>query len=110
MFYLCSLVLGLMSHPVTLAWLQARRLRLWVWCESCSHSAQLDVAPILRRVGDRPLPRLRRQLYCSRCGSREIFVRPDWPRRGVVSRAQGLDVAVADVDLTPSPPHGKQKG
>jgi len=99
-----------MSSAVTLSWLQARRLRLWVWCEGCSHSARLDVGPLIRRFGNYPVPRLRTQLYCSKCGGREVFVRPDWPRRGVVSRAHGLDVAAADTDLTPRPPHGKQKG
>lgn len=115
MFAFCSFIcsyFGLrwfMSEAVTLSWLYARKLRLWVWCEKCSHSTRLDVAPLLGRLGDCPVPALRQRLYCSKCKGREIFVRPDWPRRGVVSRAQGLDVAPAHTGLTTAAPHGKQE-
>lgn len=98
-----------MAAPVTLSWLRARGLNIWVWCEACSHSAILAPDPLLARLGDYAIPDLGQRLYCSQCRSRAIFARPDWPRQGLVSRAQGLDDLPIQIGLTPAPLHGKQE-
>ena len=78
-------------QPVRLLWLAARKLDLWVWCEKCSHHRIVAVAPLLERHGDTSLQALSRRFKCSKCGQREVFLRPNWPRRGVVSRHDKLD-------------------
>tara|TARA_E500000178_G_scaffold348123_1_gene402648 strand:+ start:709 stop:993 length:285 start_codon:yes stop_codon:yes gene_type:complete len=77
--------------PARLSWLVARELGLWVWCEKCSHHTVLAAAPLLARFGDTTLQALSRRFKCSQCGQHEVFLRPDWPRRGVVSRHDKLD-------------------
>ena len=77
-------------EPARLSWLAVRRLDLWVWCEKCSHHRIVAVAPLLERFGDASLQGLSRRFKCSKCGARDIFLRPDWPRRGVVSRHDKL--------------------
>ena len=78
-------------EPARLSWLAARKLDLWVWCEKCSHHRIVAVAPLLQVFGDATLPSLSQRFKCSKCGARDIFLRPDWPRHGVVSRHDKLD-------------------
>lgn len=77
-------------EPARLSWLAARNLDLWVWCEKCSHHGTVAVAPLLKHHGDVSLKAVSRRFKCSKCGHREVFLRPDWPRRGVVSRHDKL--------------------
>jgi len=78
------------EQPVRLSWLVQKRLNVWLWCEACSHHASLPVPPIMARHGDITLGELRRKSRCSKCRSQQVFVRPDWPKRGVVSRHDRL--------------------
>jgi hypothetical protein len=49
--------------------LQARFLRLHVWCKACHHAADADLQGLIDRGrGDVPLIRMR--FRCAKCGSR----------------------------------------
>ena len=100
-FILCSFVAlsVVMVHappakPVRLSWLVDRQLKLWLWCEACSHHKTLDSVPLLRRFGDAELPALKSKFRCTQCGGKEIFLRPDWHgagwTHGVVSKHDKL--------------------
>ena len=72
--------------PATLGEVAAKGLKLWVWCNGCSHNKTLAVASLIARLGRNfPVPRLGARLRCSACGGRDIDARPDWPRRGVIT-------------------------
>ena len=77
-------------EPVALDWLIANKIDLWVWCEDCSHHARLSSELALQKFGNLSVPQIRQRLHCSKCRSRVIFVRPDWPRQGVVARHEPL--------------------
>ena len=79
------------SKPANLSWLAMQGLNVWVWCEGCNHQASLDPRALMGRLNDCNIPDLAQYLRCSKCQSRQIFARPDWPRMGRVSRALGFD-------------------
>ena len=82
------------SIPVRLSWLAARQLKVWLWCEGCSHHKTLPVAPPVEKFGDAVLIELKSHFRCAACGGRDVFIRPDWHSagwtRGVVSRHEKL--------------------
>lgn len=81
-------------QPVRLGWLVERRLNLWVWCEKCSHNKTVAVAPLHEKYGDASLSEVKHKFRCAQCGSRDVFLRPDWHSagwtRGVVSKHDKL--------------------
>ncbi len=88
---------------IRLSWLARRRLKVWVWCEMCSHNVTLDPVALADRLGDRPVPSLARSMICSRCGSREVTTRPDWPTTGMMAGHQPLDMSRRDRLYDPKP-------
>jgi hypothetical protein len=72
--------------PATLGEVAANGLKLWAWCNSCSHNTTLEVAALIARLGRNfPVPGLGARLRCGACGGRDIDARPQWPRRGVIT-------------------------
>ncbi len=68
--------------PPSLAYLATanRVAAVWCWCEHCRHSATLELADLIERLGaDFPFPAIKTRLRCGRCGSDAVFARPDWP-------------------------------
>jgi hypothetical protein len=55
------------------------RLALYCHGRQCWHQAVLDVSGY---PGDLPVPAFRGRVVCSRCGGRDVDVRPDWAQRG----------------------------
>ncbi len=69
-------------EPPTLAYLANvnRVAAVWCWCEHCRHSATLELAELIERLGaDLPFPAVKTRLRCGRCGSGAVYARPDWP-------------------------------
>ena len=74
-------------QAVTLGDLVHQGLRVFCWCNRCSHSAVLETKPLLAELGpDFPVPDLGIKLRCSGCSSKDVATRPDWPRLGQVTR------------------------
>ncbi len=70
------------TEPPTLAHLATanRVSAVWCRCEDCRHSATLGLAELIERLGaDLPVPSVKTRLRCGRCGSGQVFARPDWP-------------------------------
>ncbi len=62
------------------------RRPLWVFCEACSHGAEIDPAGLAKKLGyDCPVPELKRRMRCSRCGGRQVDVRVKYDGPGVVA-------------------------
>jgi hypothetical protein len=58
------------STPMTLGQALAAKVRLMVWCKSCGHRAEPDVATQVARHGaTMPVPEWARLLRCSICGN-----------------------------------------
>jgi hypothetical protein len=61
------------TGPITLGQALAARVRLMVWCKSCGHRAEPDVATQIAQHGaTMPVPDWARLLRCSICGTREV--------------------------------------
>jgi hypothetical protein len=61
------------SEPMTLGQALAAKVRLIVWCKSCGHQAEPDVATQVAHHGSTmPVPDWARFLRCSICGEREV--------------------------------------
>ena len=66
----------------TLAYLatENRVAAVWCWYEKCRHNATLGLAELIERLGaNLPFPAVKTRLRCGRCGSGQVFARPDWP-------------------------------
>jgi hypothetical protein len=62
------------SRPATLGSTLAAHLALIVWCKSCGHQVEPDVAELVERYGaGLTLVDWAARLVCSRCGSRETI-------------------------------------
>ena len=60
-------------EPMTLGQALAAKVRLIVWCKSCGHQAEPDVATQVAQHGaTMPVPDWARFLRCSICGEREV--------------------------------------
>jgi hypothetical protein len=60
------------SEPMTLGQALAGNARLIVWCKSCGHRAEPDVATQLAQYGSgMPVPDWARLFRCSDCGQRD---------------------------------------
>jgi hypothetical protein len=61
----------------------AHNYGLNAYCERCGRRTDLDLAELVRRLGeDCSIPALRRKLRCTNCGARNPVVqlhRNDWP-------------------------------
>lgn len=72
---------------VTLGELRVMGLGVFCWCNRCSHSAALTTSELLvEMTPDFPVPEVGPRLICSKCGSKDIATRPDWPSLGPVAR------------------------
>jgi hypothetical protein len=61
------------SASMTLGQALAAKVRLIVWCKSCGHQAEPDVATHVAQHGPTmPVPDWARFLRCSICGEREV--------------------------------------
>src|SRR5262249_2103326 len=59
--------------PMTLETAAAAKLCLMVWCKSCGHRSEPDPAEQARWYGpETPVPRWRRPMVGSQCGSRNV--------------------------------------
>jgi hypothetical protein len=59
--------------PMTLGNAAKAELRLIVWCRSCKHQVEPDLAELAKRHGpDTPVLEWRERLVCSKCGGRDI--------------------------------------
>jgi hypothetical protein len=57
-------------------------LHILASCRNCRHRANLSPLPLAKRLGyDHSLSGLRRRLRCSKCGMRDVEVRPVEPER-----------------------------
>ncbi len=64
-------------------------LRLFAYCNRCTHNRAVAVAPLIERLGpDYPVPRVGRRMRCGGCGSRDIDTMPNWNDR-TASGVQG---------------------
>jgi hypothetical protein len=68
------------------------RLALYCHGRQCWHQAVLDVSSY---PGDLPVASFRGRVVCSRCGSRDVDVRPDWTQRGWLAPAAPSGAALA---------------
>ena len=60
-------------QPMTLGNALAAQVRLIVWCKTCWHRAEPDVADQVARYGaDLPVPDWARRLRCSACEGHEV--------------------------------------
>jgi hypothetical protein len=60
------------SGPLTLGQALAAHVRLIVWCKSCSHRADPDIATQVAQHGSgMPVPDWARLLRCTECGERD---------------------------------------
>src|SRR5204863_1124541 len=60
------------SEPLTLGQALAAHVRLIVWCKSCNHRADPDVATQVAQHGSgMPVPDWARLLRCTECGERD---------------------------------------
>lgn len=74
-------------RPTTLGDLYVQGLKVFCWCNRCTHNAQLDPEPLCRRLGPQlPVPEAGARMRCSSCGSKDIATRPAWPSLGQVTR------------------------
>lgn len=65
--------------PETLNGLKLKVLDVWAYCESCQHSASIDIEVLMERLpGTLAVPAVGSVLRCSGCGRRGVFSRPDW--------------------------------
>jgi hypothetical protein len=71
-----------MSNSTRLAWLVENHLSLLCDCNKCWHHAELDPEPILARLGGQYIPDLKQWARCTRCGSRDVSTRPQFPVYG----------------------------
>jgi hypothetical protein len=61
------------SAPMTLAQTLAAKVRLIVWCKSCQHQAEPDVAEQIARYGEAmTVPDWAARLRCSASAGREV--------------------------------------
>ena len=61
------------AGPMTPGNAAAAKVRLIVWCKSCGHQAEPDVATQVAQQGaTMPVPDWARLLRCSVCGEREV--------------------------------------
>jgi hypothetical protein len=61
------------AGPMTLGQAFAAKVRLIVWCKSCGHRAEPNVATQVAHHGSTmPVPDWARFLRCSVCGEREV--------------------------------------
>ena len=75
-----------MPRPVILVELAAQGLDVWAWCNECSHHAVLPISELTAKPGpDYPVPHVSRRTVCRECGSRDVEMRPDWPKTGVIA-------------------------
>jgi len=59
--------------PLTLGQALAAKVRLIVWCKTCQHRAEPDVADQVARYGaDATVLEWASRLRCSACGGREV--------------------------------------
>jgi hypothetical protein len=60
-------------EPMSLGQALAAKVRLIVWCKSCGHRAEPDVATQVAQHGaTMPVPDWARFLRCSICGERDV--------------------------------------
>ena len=60
------------SRPLTLGQALAAHVRLIVWCKSCNHRADPDVATqVVQHGSEMPVPDWARLLRCTECGERD---------------------------------------
>jgi hypothetical protein len=58
--------------PMTLGVAAAAQVRLIVWCKSCGHQVEPDLAEMAQQYGaDASVLEWRERLVCSRCGGRQ---------------------------------------
>ena len=70
-------------QPMCLHHLQEQNLRVFCWCNRCSHNAELEVELLIERLGALyPVPELGIHLRCSHCGTQDVSTRPAWPSYG----------------------------
>ena len=70
-------------QPICLNHLQEQNLRVFCWCNRCSHNAELEVDLLIERLGALyPVPELGIHLRCSYCGTQDVSTRPAWPSHG----------------------------
>lgn len=71
------------TNSTRLAWLVENNRALLCDCYKCGNHAELDPEPIHDRLGDQYIPDLKRWARCTRCGSRDVSTRPQFPVYGV---------------------------
>ena len=65
---------------MTLADLARAGVAVFCWCDRCGHSAILDTAPLIARLGPGfAVPRIAERMRCRGCGARDIATRPSRP-------------------------------
>ncbi len=74
-------------RPATLGELAEQGIGVFCWCNRCSHNGVLPVARLILELGpEMAVPEIGCALRCSRCGSKDIATRPDWPGLGQVTQ------------------------
>ena len=67
--------------------LSEQGIGIFCWCNRCGHNQVMALEALLERLGpDMPVPEIGARMRCSRCQSRDIATRPDWPSTGPISR------------------------
>ena len=70
-------------QPMCLHHLQEQNLRVFCWCNRCSHNAELEVDLLIERLGALyPVPELGIHLRCSHCNTQDVSTRPPGPAMG----------------------------
>ncbi len=68
------------QRPVTLGHLLRDGVDVAVRCRRCDHHTVVDAGGLILAMGSGvPVRDVGRQMRCTRCASRDIDSRPDWP-------------------------------
>ncbi|MEO1249662.1 MAG: hypothetical protein AAFW76_07460, partial [Pseudomonadota bacterium] len=68
---------------IRLGELASQGFGVFCWCNRCFHSQVLSLDVLIPRLGpDMAVPDIGARMRCSKCGSRDIATRPDWPSNG----------------------------
>ena len=69
---------------------EGMNVRLLALCESCWHTAELDIPDLLRQLGpDCTSQDVRRRLCCAKCGTRNPAFQVNGSPQGMMARGWG---------------------
>src|SRR5437762_13994687 len=88
------------SEPLTLGQALAAHVRLIVWCKSCNHRAEPDIATQVAQHGSSmPVPDWARLLRCTECGERDGDFGMHFDRALDARVMRHFDVGIAAADM-----------